>query len=155
MRILPGLRLRSPRVILLSFRFCGIVFLAPSLDLGPLDQHRTVFGRCVALVGLTDDDAAAVDLHILVLDDDSELVDLLFEFLHAAVQPCDLLGLDGHDLLGVLQLRRVGFGRGLARFERKKRMVPASPLASTKFRIRLSVSMIQGMYLWMERSRMR
>lgn len=43
----------------------------------------------------------------------------------------------------------------LRRFERKKRMVPASPLASTKFRIRLSVSMIQGMYLWMERSRMR
>ena len=60
-----------------------------------------MFGRRFALVGLPDDDTAAVDLHVLMLDDDFEFADLLFEFLHTPVQPRDLLGLDRHDLLRV------------------------------------------------------
>ena len=40
---------------------------------------------------------------ILVLDNDGEFIDLLFEGLHTAIQTLDLLALEIDDLLGVFK----------------------------------------------------
>lgn len=93
------------------------------LQLGSFEQDRAMFGRHFALVRLPDNDAAAVYLHVLMLDDDFEFANLLFEFLHAPVQSRDLLGLNRHDLLRIFQFGGVG-GRvllALLRVEKKDR----------------------------------
>ena len=50
------------------------------------------------------------DFDILVLDDDGELVHLLFERFHSAIQTLDLLALKSDNLLGVFELRALGLG---------------------------------------------
>lgn len=120
------------------------------LQLGSFEQDRAMFGRRFALVRLPDNDAAAVYLHVLMLDDDFEFADLLFEFLHAPVQSRDLLGLNRHDLLRIFQFGGVGGRVLLALLRVEKRIVPARPLASRKFRmiesVSISVSYYYGIY---------
>ena len=54
---------------------------AEVVHLGSFEQYGTLLWRCRTLVCLAYDDAVAFELHILLLDDDFELVDLLFELL--------------------------------------------------------------------------
>ena len=87
---------------------------AEVVELYALKQHRTLLGRCCTLVGLADDDAVAFELHIFLLDDYFELVDLLFELLHAPIEARYLLRLYGDDLVGVLELCAICLGSLLA-----------------------------------------
>lgn len=135
MRMLPGLLLRRPRgslrglvaAIAHLLFVCGFTVvrigaaagllalcLLLLLKLGPLAQDRALLRWDLAGVGLTDDITAAVNLAVLVFDDDFELAYLVFELVHPAVQTGDLLALDGDDLLGVLELGGVGLGGLLA-----------------------------------------
>ena len=83
---------------------------AEVVHLGSFDKHRTLLWWRRTLVGLAYDDAVAFELHILLLDDYFELVDLLFELLHAPIQACYLLRLNGDYLVGVFELRTISFG---------------------------------------------
>ena len=87
---------------------------AEVVELYALEQHGTLLWWCCTLVGLADDDAVAFELHILLLDNDLELVDLLFELLHATIEACYLLRLYGDDLVGVLELCTISLGSLLA-----------------------------------------
>ena len=99
-----------------------------------------------ALVRLSDDDAAAVDLHVLMFDDDFEFADLFFEFLHAPVQPRDLLGLDRQTFSVFANSAESAAAFSLRFFALKKRIVPARPLASRKFRMMDSVSIASHLF---------
>ena len=89
---------------------------AEVIHLHAFEEYGTLLGRSGTLVGLADYDAVAFELHILLLDDDFELVDLLFELLDSSIQACDLLGLNGYDLVGVLELCTISLGTLLASF---------------------------------------
>lgn len=83
---------------------------AEVVHLGSFDKYGTLLWWCRTLVGLAYDDAVAFELHILLLDDYFELVNLLFELLHAPIQACYLLRLNGDDLVGVFELRTISLG---------------------------------------------
>ena len=87
---------------------------AEVIHLHAFEEYGTLLGRSGTLVGLADYDAVAFELHILLLDDDFELVDLLLELLDSSIQACDLLGLNGDDLVGVLELCTISLGTLLA-----------------------------------------
>lgn len=84
---------------------------AEVVHLGSFDKHRTLLWWCRTLVGLANDDAVALELDILLLDDYFEFIDLLFELLHSPVETRDLLGLYGDDLVGVFQLCAISLGQ--------------------------------------------
>ena len=83
---------------------------AEVVHLGSFEQYGTLLWRCRTLVCLAYDDAVAFELHILLLDDYFELVDLLFELLYAPIQACYLLRLNGDDLVCVFELRTISLG---------------------------------------------
>ena len=83
---------------------------AEVVELYALEQYGTLLGRCCTLVGLADDDAIAFELHILLLDDDLEFVDLLFELLYATIKARYLLRLYGDNLVGALELCAISLG---------------------------------------------
>ena len=83
---------------------------AEVIHLHAFEEYGTLLGRSGTLVGLADDDAVAFELYILLLDDYFELVNLLFELLHAPIQACYLLRLNGDDLVGVLELCAISLG---------------------------------------------
>ena len=83
---------------------------AEVVHLGSFDKHGTLLWWRRTLVRLAYDDAVAFELHILLLDDYFELIDLLFELLHAPIQACYLLRLNGYDLVGVFELRAISLG---------------------------------------------
>ena len=89
---------------------------AEVIHLHAFEEYGTLLGRSGTLVGLADDDAVALELHILLLDDDFELVNLLFELLHAPIQAGYLFGLNGDDLVGVFELCTISLGILLAPF---------------------------------------
>ena len=89
---------------------------AEVVHLGSFEQYGTLLWRCRTLVGLADNDAVAFELHILLLDDYFELVDLLFELLYAPIQAGYLFGLNGDDLVGVFELCAISLGILLAPF---------------------------------------
>ena len=87
---------------------------AEVVHLGSFEQYWTLLWWRRTLVCLAYDDAVALELHILLLDDDFELVDLLFELLHAPIQAGYLFGLNGDNLVGVFELRAISLGILLA-----------------------------------------
>jgi len=87
---------------------------AEVVHLGSFDEYGTLLWRCRTFVRLAYDDAVALELHILLLNDYFEFVNLLFELLYAPIQACYLLRLNGDDLVGVFELRTISLGILLA-----------------------------------------